>query len=64
MRLSTIPIAKQGGIYKRLETDAEYRTRLCAAGKLAGHEAFAGGVYLDQLGDARGMQRRIVESEI
>lgn len=54
-----IPVAKLGGIYKRMETDAEYTYRLYAAGKRPDGRR---GVALDDHGTAHGMQRRIVES--
>jgi hypothetical protein len=60
MRLTAVPEAKLGGIYKRLETDAEYHARLRAAGKRPPVDVF--GAMLDAHGDAHGMQRRIVES--
>lgn len=62
-----VPVAKLGGIFKRMETDAEYRVRLIAAGHRSGGahghpvEDFKGAL-LDDFGDAVGMQRRIVES--
>jgi hypothetical protein len=55
-----VPVAKQGGIFKRLETDAEYHARLRAAGKAI--DPGWGGTTLDLHGDLVGMQRRIVES--
>lgn len=59
MRLSTVPAAKLGGIFKRLETDDEYALRLAKAGKRPDGRR---GVALDDHGTAHGMQRRIVES--
>lgn len=58
--MTRIPAAKLGGIYKRMETDAEYHARLRAAGKAI--DAGWGGATLDMHGDRVGMQRRIVES--
>lgn len=58
--MTRIPKTKRGGIYKRLETDAEYIARLYAAGHRP-HE-ISTGIVLDAFGDAKGMQRRIVES--
>lgn len=59
---SRIPEAKRGGIFKRMETDPEYRARLIAAGHgikiLPNHYGRA----LDELGDGLRLQRRIVES--
>jgi hypothetical protein len=62
MVTSSIPIAKQGGIYKRMETDPEYRARLAAA-HLAPMDATVSGALLDAHGDAYGIQRKIIESE-
>ena len=63
MRLTAnVPIAKLCGIYKRMETDAEYVRRLFDAGKISGPQLYATGRALDTLGDSFGMQRRIVES--
>lgn len=65
--MTRIPNAKRGGIYKRMETDAEYQTRLRAAGHHYGGdyghpvEDFRGAA-LDAFGDGRKLQRRIVES--
>lgn len=58
--MTRIPEAKRGGIFKRLETDAEYHARLRAAGKPI--DSGWGGATLDMHGDRVGMQRRIVES--
>jgi hypothetical protein len=58
----SVPEAKLGGIYKRMETDAEYRARLNAAGKYASQSL--DGERLDMHGDMVRMQRRIVESEV
>jgi hypothetical protein len=61
------PEAKRGGIYKRMETDAEYQARLRAAGHHRGGnyghpvDDFHGSA-LDAFGDSHEMQRRIVES--
>lgn len=65
--MNRVPEAKRGGIFKRLETDAEYQARLRAAGHRHGDayghpvEDFKGAL-LDAFGDGHGMQRRIVES--
>jgi hypothetical protein len=55
-----VPAAKLGGIFKRMETDAEYILRLRAAGKRPPVDVY--GALLDAHGDAHGIQRRIVES--
>lgn len=65
--MTRIPEAKRGGIFKRMETDAEYQGRLRSAGHVRGGsyghpvEDFKGAL-LDAFGDDLGMQRRIVES--
>jgi hypothetical protein len=58
--MSDAPVAKLGGIFKRMETDAEYIVRLRAAGKRPPVDCW--GWMLDQHGDLVGIQRRIVES--
>ena len=55
------PAAKCGSIYKRMETDAEYLARLCAAGRLTPETCFRGRM-LDEVGDSYNLLRRIVES--
>ena len=60
MGVSSVPEAKRGGIFKRMETDAEYHARLRTAGK--GIDAGWTGAMLDMHGDCVGIQRRIVES--
>lgn len=57
----SVPEAKRGGIFKRLETDAEYLARLVAAKRLTPDTCFRG-FMLDEVGDGYGLQRRIVES--
>lgn len=59
--MSTIPVAKRGGIFKRLETDSEYKARLVAAKRVTADTIFAG-FMLDEVGDSYNLQRRIVES--
>lgn len=49
-----------GGKYLRMETDAEYRTRLYAAKRSPGP---ALGRELDAFGDGHNIQRRIVEDQ-
>lgn len=56
------PEAKRGGIYKRMETDAEYQSRLQTLGRLSSVQLTLTGRLLDEVGDLHGMQRRIVES--
>lgn len=58
--MSAVPESKRGGIFKRLETDAEYILRLRDAGKRPPVDVL--GALLDAHGDAHGIQRRIVES--
>lgn len=60
--MTAIPIAKRGGIFKRMETDAEYLARLCIAGHGIKIRAVHYGAVLDEFGDDLGMQRRIVEA--
>lgn len=57
--MADVPVAKLGGIFKRMETDDEYALRLAKASKRPDGRR---GVALDDHGDAHGMQRRIVES--
>jgi len=67
MVTSRIPVAKLGGIYKRLETDEEYARRLDKAGckGVHGHPATEHrGQSLDELGNRHGLQRRIIESSV
>jgi hypothetical protein len=59
----TVSTAKLGGIYKRMETDAEFLARLVAAGHIHPTTSFMGKL-LDEVGDSHRLQRRIVESEI
>ena len=48
-------------VFKRMETDAEYRARLIAAGIAAWHVGGKKDKELDAVGDDVKMQRQIVE---
>lgn len=59
--MNRVPESKRGGIFKRMETDDEYLTRLIAAKRIHPATTFRGAL-LDEVGDTYNVQRRIVES--